>query len=155
MQAEVTTYVSSFWTFATGLMIVGDGAAFLFAPISIAILGGTTPAEGPKASAMINLGTQLGGSIGVALLAVVIDQRMEFQSAILAGEDTTARPAVQVFLTHGGSLAKLSEMIAAQSAVLSYADATLVVAAISCLCIPLVFLMRKPKGLNGPVEFVG
>ena len=44
------------------------------------VLGATTPQEGPKAASFMNLAVQLGGSISVALLAVLIHQREQFHS---------------------------------------------------------------------------
>jgi hypothetical protein len=66
LQVGVTTSTSGFWSFALSLATVGAPSALLFVPLSIAVLGNTTPSEGPKAAAMVNLGVQLGGSIAVA-----------------------------------------------------------------------------------------
>lgn len=155
MQAFVTTNISTFWTFAISLIVVGIGTSMLFVPISVAVLGATTPAEGPKAGAMVNLATQLGGSISVALLDVVIDQRETFHSEVLGANATAASIPVQHFLQHGGSLAQLSTIVNAQAAILAFADATFVIALVALLFTPLVFLMRKPAKPGGPVEVGG
>jgi DHA2 family multidrug resistance protein len=155
MQALVTTNVSTFWTFAASLIVVGMGTSLLFVPISVAVLGATTPAEGPKAGAMVNLAIQLGGSIAVALLDVVIDQRETFHSEVLGANATTASIPVQQFLQHGGTAQQLSGLVNDQAAILAFADATYVIAAVALLCTPLVFLMRKPKKPGGPVEVGG
>jgi DHA2 family multidrug resistance protein len=77
-QAWITTSDAGFWTFALPLALTGVGSAMLFIPLSIAVLGATTPADGPKASAFINLSQQLGGSIAVAGLSAYLDQRRAF-----------------------------------------------------------------------------
>ncbi len=143
MQARVTTPQADFWSFGWALIITGFGAALLFIPLSIAVLGATTPAEGPKAGAFVNLSTQLGGSIAVAGLDVLIDQRLTFHSQILGAATTMSSSAVRNFL-HGGTVDQLSGIIYTQAAVLSYADATLAIAVLCLLCAPLVLLMRKP-----------
>jgi hypothetical protein len=56
---------TDFWQFGPPLMLVGIASALLFVPLSVAVLGATTPSEGPKAGAMINLAIQLGGSVCV------------------------------------------------------------------------------------------
>ena len=155
MQAVVTTNISTFWTFAVSLIIVGIGTSLLFVPISIAVLGATTPAEGPKAGAMVNLATQLGGSISIALLDVVIDQRMTFHSEVLGANATTASIPVQLFLQRGGSLPELAGIVNGQAAILAYADATFVIAIVALCFTPFVFLMRRPKKPSGPVEVGG
>ncbi|HMD02544.1 MAG TPA: DHA2 family efflux MFS transporter permease subunit [Candidatus Baltobacteraceae bacterium] len=145
MQAFVTTGISTFWTFAISLVIVGTGTSLLFVPLSIAVLGATTPAQGPKAGAMVNLAIQLGGSLAVALLDVVIDRRMSFHSEVLGAAANQTNPAVQQFLQQGGSTAALAGIVDSQAAILAFADATFVIALVAAVCTPLVFLMRKPR----------
>ncbi len=154
IQAFVTASSASFWTFATSLVIVGVGCAFLFVPLSIAVLGATTPSEGPKAGAMINLSTQLGGSILIAFLDVVIDQRESFHGQVLGENITLANPQIRGFLSHG-SVAQLSGLVNLQSTIVSYADATFVIAVVALAFTPLVLLMRKPKAPHGPIEIGG
>ena len=93
LQAGVTTAEAGFWSFAPALIITGIGSAMLFIPLSIAVLGATTPEDGPKASAFINVSTQLGGSIAVAALAILIDWRWSFHSTILGAGQTLANPS--------------------------------------------------------------
>ena len=143
-QAFVTTSEAGFWTFALPLALTGLGAAMLFIPLSIAILSATTPSEGPKASAFINLSTQLGGSIAVAALSAYLDQRQTVHADALRGTITLANGNVQEFLrTH--PLTQLSGLVNGQALILAYADATLAIAIVAFLGVPLVFLMRKPK----------
>ena len=94
LQVGVTTSTSGFWSFAVPLATVGAASALLFVPLSIAVLGNTTPSEGPKAAAMVNLGVQLGGSIAVALLDVVVDRRETMHSQILAAYQNIARQPI-------------------------------------------------------------
>jgi DHA2 family multidrug resistance protein len=154
LQFEVTTPEASFWSFASALIITGVGAAMLFIPLSIAVLGATTPAEGPKAGAFVNLATQLGGSIAVAGLDVLIDRRWTFHATALGGGSTLANPQVQSFLQQG-TLAQLSAAVNGQAVVMAYADATLAIAAMCVLCAPLILFMRRPKPPSGPVEVGG
>jgi DHA2 family multidrug resistance protein len=113
------------------------------------VLGATTPEDGPKASAFINLSTQLGGSIAVAALAIIIDWRWAFHSTILGAGQTLANPAVRLFL-HGQTPGDLSNLVNAQAAIFAYADATRAIALICLVCSPLVLLMRKPVAQGEP-----
>lgn len=145
LQVGVTTSTSGFWSFALPLATVGAASALLFVPLSIAVLGNTTPSEGPKAAAMVNLGVQLGGSIAVALLDVVVDRRETMHSQILAAYENIQRQPVHDFLQQGGTLVELTNLVRSQSAVLAFADATFVMALVALFCTPLVLLMRRPR----------
>jgi DHA2 family multidrug resistance protein len=154
LQAGVTTLQAGFWSFGPALALTGVGAAMLFIPLNIAVLGATTPQEGPKATAFINLSTQLGGSIAVAVLDVFLDRREAFHSSVLTANTTLSNPAVSQFVK-SGSLTALSGVVNGQALVLSYADATFAIAIVCAFCAPLIFLMRKPKAPAGPVEIGG
>jgi DHA2 family multidrug resistance protein len=54
MQGFVTTSQATFLDVRSGARALGRGLAILFIPLTIAVLAGTTPAEGPKASAFLN-----------------------------------------------------------------------------------------------------
>jgi DHA2 family multidrug resistance protein len=119
MQASIMTSQASFWTFTLPLVLSGLGSVTLYIPMTIAVLGSTTPQEGPKASAFINLSLQLGGSISVAMLDVFIHQREEFHSTIIGGSITQANFAVRQFLATHSPLV-LANLAYTQSTILSY-----------------------------------
>jgi DHA2 family multidrug resistance protein len=151
MQAHITTEQAGFWNFGIALALTGIGSAMLFIPLSIAVLGATTPAEGPKAGAFINLSTQLGGSIAVAGLDLYLDRRQSFHSEILGAHATLANAPVQQFLANN-TVAALSAAVNGQAVILSYADATLAISVVCIACAPLIFFMRRPKAPAGPIE---
>ncbi len=154
VQGTISTEQAGFWTFTAALVLVGAAGAMLFVPLTIAVLGATTPQEGPKASAFVNLALQLGGSIAVAGLDVIIDRRWTFHSEVLGAAIKRSNPVVQNFLTHG-TTGQLAHAVNEQAAILAYADATFATAAVAALFLPLVFFMRKPKRRGGPVEAAG
>ena len=151
LQAHITTIDAGFGNFAIALGLTGIGSAMLFVPLSIAVLGATTPAEGPRAGAFVNLSTQLGGSISIAALSVFLDQRQYFHAMILGANATLGNPNVSQFLLNH-PLAQLSSLVNGQALILAYADATLAISIVCVLCAPLIFIMRKPKKPAGPVE---
>jgi DHA2 family multidrug resistance protein len=151
MLADRTTLQASFWTFATPLVLSGASSALLFVPLTVAVLSGTPSRDGQTAGAFVNLAVQLGGSVAVALLAVVIDRRAEFHSIIIGSAvNLKAPPVVQFLQQH--SLAELSALVQGQAMVLSYADASFVVGLSSLICIPLIFFMRKRSGAPSMVK---
>jgi EmrB/QacA subfamily drug resistance transporter len=54
-----------------GYLLVGVGMAFSFIPMSIAALAGVEPQEAGLASGLINTAQQIGGALGVAIVATV------------------------------------------------------------------------------------
>jgi EmrB/QacA subfamily drug resistance transporter len=54
-----------------GYLMVGVGMAFSFIPMSIAALAGVAPQEAGLASGLINTAQQIGGALGVAIVATV------------------------------------------------------------------------------------
>jgi DHA2 family multidrug resistance protein len=140
---------SSFGTFVVPMILSGVGIVTLYIPLSIAVLGATTPEDGPKASAFLNLALQLGGSAGIAALTVFVDRREAFHSTILDGAATLGSLQVRGF---AGTAAQLARLIDTQSIVLSYADATYLIGLLAIICIPLVFLLRKPRSARRTVE---
>jgi DHA2 family multidrug resistance protein len=152
MLARITTPAVEFWDFFIPLALTGIGSALLWIPLSVAVLGATTQREGPKAGAFVNLSVQLGGSISVAILAVILHSRESFHSTIIGAGLNVANPQVVQFLTHG-SLQQLAQMAYAQSAIISFGDVNYAIAILSVLCIPLIFLMRRRKvARTGPTH---
>jgi MFS transporter, DHA2 family, multidrug resistance protein len=159
MQAFITTPETGFWDFAIPLALTGIGSAMLFIPLSIAVLGATTPTEGPKASAFINLSTQLGGSIAVAGLSVYLDRSQAFHSETLRATATLANPNVQQFL-QSHALGALAAIVNGQAVVQAYADATFAITTVCLISAPLILLMRKakapaPSPARGPAALPG
>jgi DHA2 family multidrug resistance protein len=151
MQARITSPNVEFWDFAIPLGLTGVGSALLWIPLSIAILGATTPREGPKAAAFINLSVQLGGSISVAYLAVILHNRESFHSAVIGSGLNAANGVVQQFLTHS-SIQQLAQLAYAQSTIISFGDVNYAIALLSLLCIPLVFLIGRRKDATKPAH---
>jgi hypothetical protein len=69
----------------------------------------------------------------------------------LTADATLSNPVVSQFLKSHSAVA-LSSVVNGQALVLSYADATYAIAFVCAICLPLIFLMRKPKVPKGPVE---
>ena len=150
-QGIVTTPISGFMTFFGSLVLGGGAVAFLFVPISVAVLGAVPQERGNSASAWVNLAIQLGGSISIALLSTLIDRRNAFHLSALAGGTSHLNGFVAPSLDQ---IAQLAGVIGGQAIVLAYADTNYAVALLCVIAIPCVFIMRKPR-TGGTVEFGG
>src|SRR5579872_816276 len=130
MQSLVTTTDSTFWTFGWPLVIGGAGFGMLFLPLSIAVLSSVHGADTQKATSLISLCQQLGGSISTAMLVTLLDRRSALHQANLAGDMSLRNPAVQAALAHHEPLATIYQLLLQQSTAMAFADAFLFLAAI-------------------------
>ena len=98
LQAQVTTSQSDFWTFWIPLALGGVGFSQLLAPLSVAVLSTVRGIDTAKASSLLSLSQQLGGSLSTAVLVTMLDRRAAFHQAVLAAGITHANPSVQRLL---------------------------------------------------------
>jgi DHA2 family multidrug resistance protein len=142
--AAVTTAQASFQSFYAPLILSGIGGSLVLLPLAVVTLKSASPKDGPKATAFLNLAMQLGGSIGVAWLDVVIHTREQFHSTVIAGNMVLSNPAVREFLQRH-TVVELREAVNGQSGIFAYADASFVIAMISAAAIVLIALIGPGK----------
>ncbi len=79
----------SYWRDVLGpSLLAAVGLGFSFVPVTIAAVSGTRPHEAGLASGLINTSQQVGGALGLAILATVANSRT--QSLFHAGVHTTS-----------------------------------------------------------------
>src|SRR6478672_11096623 len=76
---QVSPHGSYLADLAPGFVLAGIGLGFAFIPVTIAALMGITDDESGLASGLINTSQQIGGAVGVALLATVFTSRTSEQ----------------------------------------------------------------------------
>ena len=138
------------------------GLAFLFVPINTISFVGIPPSQGNQVSAMINLFRNVGGSIGISVLATLLARRTQLHQNFLAAHVTagsvaygTALNGAKAVLFRAGSAMPQATMqasgqiyrtLARQASALAYID-TIRIFAVCALCaMPLVLLARRNKG---------
>ena len=130
----LTTSHSDFGNLIWPLVLAGVGTACLIIPLLTVVIASVTEEMAPKASAFVTLSIQLGGSISSALVVTMLDRRQRFHSSSLAG---AATPHLAAGLPPG----TLYGLVQTQASVLSYADITYLVAALSFALVPCVFIV--------------
>ena len=158
----------SHWTLQSGWWDlfwpqVGRGVAMgcMFSPLSVATLRALPPKDVLQGSGLYNLFRQTGGSLGIAVLATLIDHRGALHRAYLAESVTAFSDATRLRLAqlttglqaHGldpqtaltGARKLLDQGLQAQSAVLAFRDCYLVILGVFLLLVPLVPLLRRPE----------
>jgi len=165
-----TLFMMSRWTLQSGQWDlfwpqIGRGIAmgFLFVPLSMSALRALPPSDMLQGAGLFNLFRQTGGSMGIAVLATLIDHRSVLHHAYLSESVSALAPATQqrlAALTSGftargmdatraleAARHALDGSIAAQSAVLAFRDCYLVILVLFVLLSPLIPLMRRPSGI--------
>ena len=143
------------------LIIRSFGTVFMFLPLSLATLGPILKKDVAAATGFFNLTRQLGGSIGVALLATILSTREAFHRAVLVEKLVPSDPhlmdrlnalaaglqtrGVSAEAAHGQALAILDRTVGVQAAVLSFGDTFWFTAALVLCFVPLIFLLGKPR----------
>jgi DHA2 family multidrug resistance protein len=146
---------------------VGRGIAMglLFVPLSTATLRALAPRDVLPGAGLFNLARMLGGSLGVAVLSTLLEQRGAVHRAHLSESVSLLEPATQMRLQdlsgglelHGvdsavaldGARQLVDAVLAAQSAILAFRDCYLVIGALFAVLVPFVFLMRSPRVAQG------
>jgi len=123
-------------------------------PVVTLTLGGLPPARLRLASGLFNLMRNLGGAIGIAVCATILNDRTNLHFYRLAEHLNTGNEAMNQWLTQsaghfaevgqaGGELSALWQLTFREAQTLSYADAFLAIAVCFVVATILVPLMRK------------
>jgi DHA2 family multidrug resistance protein len=149
-----------FWA----MLVRALGQPFLFPPLSAAAAAGLSPAKIPNSSSLFNMMRNLGGSIGIAVLATFTITREHFHFDVISQGITRNSTLLQERLAgmagHFGAggdaaslqtVAALAEQVRRQSYVMAYSDGFFVIGVILLLSlIPAMFLARPaPRSFGG------
>ena len=157
--AQLNTTTSDdqlFWP----LIVRALGSGLMFLPLNLAAISPIPREDVAKATGLFNLTRLLGGSIGVAMMSTILDQRMAFHRSMLASHVVASEPSTldrisgltRHFVTHGASeqvaharaLTVIDGALNRQASILSFNDTFIVTAALVLVILPLVLLLSKP-----------
>jgi len=147
---------------AVARMIQSVGLPFLFVPITIAAYVGLKPEENNQASALMNVSRNLGGTFGISLVQTMLARQAQIHQAHYVETLNPLNPSYALNInrmTHAlmdqglpqaaaarAAVAQLYRTLGLQASMLSYIDVFHVLMIIVFATLPLVLLMRKPKG---------
>ncbi|MYM87763.1 DHA2 family efflux MFS transporter permease subunit [Rugamonas sp. FT82W] len=141
------------------------GQPFVMLTLSNFAMNGISPKDMPSASSLINMTRNLGGSIGIALLATALTSREHFHSQRL-GESVTGFAAAtqerlaaltQSFMSKGFDATSASDMalkavdgiVRREAYVMAYNDGFFLVAMVLFGCIGVLWFSDKVKAPSG------
>ncbi len=148
MQSYVTTTDSTFWTFLWPLVIGGAGFGMLFLPLSVAVLSSVHGVDTQKATSLISLCQQLGGSLSTATLVTLLDRRNALHQSNLAGAITLRNHAVNTALQHHAPIVNIYGAVVQQSQTMAFADAFVFLGIVTLFLTPVVLLLRTPRRVS-------
>jgi DHA2 family multidrug resistance protein len=154
-----------FRSVATARVFQAAGMAFLFVPINTAAYAFLPRDKNNAASGLMNLGRNIGGSVGISLVTTLLDRRTQVHLNYLSRNLSASNPAFQSMLkgatqamrAHGASAsfatqqayALIENTVQRQATMLAYIDDFRLLAIAILLMVPLVFLMKKGRPGGG------
>ena len=146
--------------FTGSQLLRGVGQMMAMMPLNQASLGAVAREDAGDAVGLYNMARNLGGSVGLALLGVLIDRRYAFHDAIIRESLSGNSPAGQAYLAttlqgllehHADAayaqvqaLGQLAAQIQREAMVMTYSEAFYLLAVALLLCIPLACLLKRP-----------
>jgi MFS transporter, DHA2 family, multidrug resistance protein len=148
----------TFWP----LILRGVGLGLIFVPLTNASMAELKVQELAQGTGMFNLTRQLGGSLGIAIMATLLTRFTTAKKALLTEHVTTMDPAslgrldqiahglmargINPIVAKQQALFVLDRQIQSQASVLAFSRIYLLSGAILLLSLPLLFLFKTGKG---------
>jgi DHA2 family multidrug resistance protein len=152
------TSEAGFWDLVRPNMIRSFGLGFVFIPVSVLALSGLSDRERGNATGLFNMTRELGGSIGTALMGMLVTDGITRNGAHLAEHITAYNPWAQdqmlamssgigalTYQRTGVDLGMMALKVSREAMVLSYEHGFRFVAAVMLLGVVLVLLLQKAK----------
>ncbi|WP_425058084.1 Riboflavin transporter RibZ [Sporomusa carbonis] len=146
---------------ALRLILMGIGLALTMSPLSTAAMATLPKEKAGVGSGVFNLFKNVGGSVGIAILGTLLDQRQIFHTQILSDYVNASSDAAQHFLSsiqaglilngmqtneaYVVALSTLKGIVAKQAAVMAYGDVFQATAALAALGIIAGMLIKDVK----------
>jgi MFS transporter, DHA2 family, multidrug resistance protein len=147
--------------FVWSQLLRGAGQLLAMMPLNQASIGSVSKEETGDAAGLYNMARNLGGSIGLALLGVTIDRRVELhndvireavtansqlaQARLAANAAGLAGPTGDLAHGHAAALQQLATQINVQALVITYSECFWLLGVALLASIPLVLLLRTPN----------
>lgn len=144
------------------LLLRGFAMGLIFVPLTNASMAELSPQEIPQGTGMFNLMRQLGGSLGIAVIATLLGRFTKVAKALLAEHVANGDPATMErlnFITRGlqsrgidvltakqQALAIMDRQMTAQATVLSFSKIYLLSGTVFVCALPLLAFWKHGKG---------
>ncbi|MBF0483417.1 MAG: DHA2 family efflux MFS transporter permease subunit [Candidatus Omnitrophica bacterium] len=136
------------------LLLMGAGMPFLFIPLSTMTLNSVARESSTAATGLFNLIQQVGGNVGYALMATLLDRFSTIHHEYLAENISLYNQNFINFyqktssnLTDQGLLALINRLVTQQAEMMAYNDISIVLMFMFLLCVPIIIFIRAPKNI--------
>ena len=149
------------------LIMRGLGLGLMFVPLTTITLAGLEHSEIGQGAGLYNFFRQLGGSFGIAGIATLLARESTIMKATISEHIVAGDPVVMARvegMAHGlaqragdlniarqQAMAIMDRQVTAQASILAYSKIYVLAAIIMISLVPLLLLVRRPKGHEGPM----
>ena len=153
---------AGYWDFVWPQVLQGVGLSLLFVPLTTVSMATIEPQRMGYATSLFNLMRNIGGSIGIAVTGTMLARRRQAFGSLLGEhvtlfDPTTSQVLAQLkaaFLARTGDVVGATNqayvvlygMVQRQAAMVSFVTIFRALGLLFFVMIPLVLIMRKPKG---------
>jgi DHA2 family multidrug resistance protein len=143
------------------MIIRGASVGFLFVPVNQMAIGSLSARDVNEGAGLLGLGRQLGGSIGIAIIATALQNNFHINRANMVADVTSTNPAFNdrfadmsgALVTHGYSavqaqhaaLGLIDQILTQQVMAKAFDDTFGLLLVVSLAMIPTLLLLRAPK----------
>ncbi len=133
-------------------VVQGLGLGLVFVPLSTVAFATLDARFRTDATALFSLVRNIGSSIGISIVTVVLTRNTQINHSELVGAITPFNPALWAAspAAAGGdpmALSQLNGLVTQQALMISYVDDFKLMMIVTLCAMPLVFLLRKPRAL--------
>jgi MFS transporter, DHA2 family, multidrug resistance protein len=139
----------------TSGLLQGLGLGFVFTPLSIVTFSTLPRHLLTQGTAIFSLMRNIGGSIGISIVEALLDQNTQIVHSRLIERLRPDDPVAQAqlgplyTLTNPSGIAALNAEATRQAAMVAYIDDFMLMMALVIVSLPLILLLRKPRGTAG------
>jgi DHA2 family multidrug resistance protein len=157
---------AGYWDIFWPQLLQGAGMALLFVPLTTVSMATIAPQRMGYATSLFNLMRNIGGGVGIALTGTMLARTRQSNSALLgehvsAFDPTTTSVLEQLkagFMAGGSDIVSATNqayvalygMIQRQASMVAFVNIFRLLGFLFLVLIPLVMIMRRPKGSGGP-----
>ena len=157
---------AGYWDIFWPQLIQGVGMSLLFVPLTTVAMDPIPRERMGNATSLFNLMRNIGGSIGIAMTGTMLARTQQTTTSMLGANVTAYDPASRTLFTQmraafmaagadaatatGRAYAALFGMVQRQAAMVAFVGIFQLLGILFLALIPLVLLMRRPKGRPAP-----
>ncbi|MBP6547147.1 MAG: MFS transporter, partial [Phenylobacterium sp.] len=141
-------------------VIQGLGIGLIFVPLSTLAFATLAPSLRAEGSGVYTLIRNLGSGVGISIMNALVVSNTQTMHAAMAGKINPSDPAIAASLAGRfdlnsvQGLLSLNAEITRQATMVAYVDDFKLMLIITIACMPMLLLMRKPKGPAGGAPHV-